>query len=78
MPSRGFMEDCLKQIFERELKDARIARRSDAPERRRRARPTGHGSSTESFRKVEVHIVEEVEEFRPELESLAFCERNIL
>ena len=70
-----------EQVFQRELQDARIARRretTECPARARRAGSRRRRDRADSFWKVEVRAVEEIEELRPELQPAAFAERNVL
>ena len=70
-----------EQVFQRELQDARIARRretTECPARARRAGSRRRRDRADSFWKVEVRAVEEIEELRPELQPVAFGERNVL
>src|SRR5262249_39908666 len=71
----------LEQIFQRELQNARITRRAEASERPRRASRAGRRSRcdrAEPLGKVEVRMVEEIEELRTKLQPVAFGESNVL
>ena len=75
------MKNALEQIFQPELQNARIASCAEASEGPRGAGRTGSRICRERadpFGKVEVRMVEEVEELRPELQLVAFAERNVL
>src|SRR5262249_31647421 len=65
--ARYWTDFTLEKIFQRDLQNARIPRRAGAPERPRRASRAGRRSRcdrAEPLGKVEVRMVEEIEELR--------------
>src|SRR6266542_5987785 len=76
-------EVCLENILQRELQNAWVTSCAQGSERPARARRAGGNSRglrdrADPIRKVEVRTVEEIEELRPELQSVAFSERDVL